>query len=110
MCAQDGSSTRLLQAKHCCLQFNELEWQHTPAASVDTEDSDSELDIGPTPGDVDIDNTSHLYYISSPYVDLRPFIGKGLMILTHSSDHGLFDIYTLIKQCFDTYYWHPPLQ
>ena len=98
------------ETKKCCLQFNGLEWRHTSAANVDAADLDSEQEMDPTLGDVDIDDTSRLYYISCPYVNLRPFVGKGLMIPTHSPDRGLYDIYTLIRQCFDTYFWHPPLE
>ena len=59
MRAQDGCS-RSLETKNCCLQFNGLEWRHTPAAYVDAADLDSEQEMDPTLGDVDIDDTSRL--------------------------------------------------
>lgn len=55
---------------------------------------------------VEIVDTSKVYYISTPYLNLYPF--QSIDTPSHNPDRGLYDIYNLIRHCFDTYYWHPP--
>ena len=67
---------------------------------VDPESSDD-----PKIGTDTLDDTSRVYYISTPYLNLQPF--QNINTPSHNPDRGLYDIYNLIRLCFDTYFWHP---